>query len=192
MKDINLLPEEIKATPATVSKQAFKLNISPKVIIISALGILFVIISILVPTMYMKMLDISLKQVNEKLKDKSYSEVISLNSQISAINTEINAKNDILKSIDKQSYPVTDILNTVKFSVPKGCYLYNLKYDSKGLEVKGIADSTLTAAEMLVSIDRLGFIDAKSNVDSISIDGIDSNSLYTYDFKFDVGRKDGR
>lgn len=188
MKDINLLPEEIRAT---LEAENTKKNTSTaKIILITVLVLGFMALTILAPRMYIQGVNIRLTMIQSQLKNKAYDEVKALNAQINSLNTAIGSKKEIVTLIDRESYPVNEILNALKQVAPTGCYINSVDYDTKKLTIGGITTDSVQPAEFLSNIDRLGFLSATDTLKNVKI--TKTGPAYVFQYTFAVGGKDGK
>lgn len=190
MKDINLLPEEIKNMVEAESTN--KTGPAAKKVVGVILVLAFVAITILAPRIYIQGVNIRLAIIQSQLKSKTYDEVRALNTQIASNNTAINAKKEIITLIDRQSYPLSETLNALRQVAPKGCYINSVSYDTKTLTITGFTNDSVQPAEFLSNVDRLGFLNATDSVQNVKVTKTGEAYVFKYTFAVGTGGKDGK
>lgn len=156
MKDINLLPEEIKSTSSytpTKSKSGFSI----KAVIITIFVLIVIGVSILLPKAYIQTLKLELSGLEKDINDPKYSEVKKVNSELATIDGVLASKADVMDSIDSMRFPVNEIIVSVNSVVPQGCEINSIKYSGKNLFIAGQAENRTIAAELVARISRLNF-----------------------------------
>ena len=182
MKDINLLPEDIKSTSGyTPSKSSS--GATAKAIAIVIFILFFIGATILAPKLYIKTLESELSKVEKAIEDPVYDPVKKVRADLDSVNNTIKVKSDIMDTIDKKSYPINEVLVAVTSVVPRGCYINSMEYSGTNLKIYGKADNSIAIAELVSKIHRLDFIQITRD---ISVDN--SN---TFSLEMDVGRKEG-
>ncbi|MCX8130000.1 MAG: PilN domain-containing protein [Clostridia bacterium] len=192
MRDINLLPEEIRPGNETTEKikEKVKVSISTKTIIIAALTIVIMVVLILIPIIYIKAVDLSIASVDRQLSNKAYKEIKDINAELIAAKAALDSKKQIIKSVDKYSYPVNEITSSLSKVSPKGLEINSVEYDSNSVIITGNAMSSLQASEFLINVDRLEFLSANNMLANVTIDK--SNSRCRFEYTFNVDRKGGK
>lgn len=163
MKDINLLPEDIKST-STYSPSKYGSGVSVKAIIGIVFVVLFIAATLAAPKVYIKTLETSLAKVEKELEDPKYDVVKKVKADISSVDALINKKNFIMNDIDSKSYPINEILLTVNSAVPSGCKVSSLSYTGTSLVMSGNADNVLAIAELMSRLQRLDFVQIANDV----------------------------
>ncbi|WP_010249678.1 PilN domain-containing protein [Acetivibrio cellulolyticus] len=158
MKDINLLPEDIKSTTSYAPSKPASSGISAKVIIILILILAFVGATLVAPKLYIKSLEVSLSNVQKAIEDPKYDVVKKVNSDITKVSGVLKTKSDIMDTIDKKVYSINEILTTVNSVVPKGCKINRIEYEGTTLNISGNSDDSLAIAELVSKVQRLDFV----------------------------------
>lgn len=186
MKDINLLPEDIKSTTSyTPSKP--KAGISPKAIVITIFVLLFIGATLVAPRFYIATLEGTLNSLKKEIEDPKYDEVKKVNADIKNVNGILTSKSDVMESIDKKAYPINEVITTINGVVPKGCRINTMEYKNNSLTMSGNADEAIAIAELVSKIQRLDFIEIAQDIT------VDQSNTFT--LKLNVGipaRKEGK
>ncbi|MDP4093441.1 MAG: PilN domain-containing protein [Bacillota bacterium] len=187
MKDINLLPEEIRETG--VKEEKIKQPMPVKTIVISAVVFLVLVFIMFIPTIYLTITNHKVTSLQDELKSSKYVQVRSLDSQLSAVDNILNNQNDVIKTVDKYSFSVVAILQMVKQAAPEGCIVDSMDYGSNKFELSGKAQNRQQAAQLMMNLDRL------DNVTSIDLNGsynmVQPDSGYQFKLTFLIGGKGG-
>lgn len=191
MKDINLLPEDIKATVGenTVSSRTSAKLSSVTILVIILVSIIAIAI-LFAPHFIIKSKEATVEAIKAQINSQAYQEVKAVNGQLSTINSTLNGKYAVLKDIDNSTYPVNELLNEVKQAVPNGCVVSSLKFDNGRVLITGAATDSMVIAEFISNIDRLDIFNRAGLTDSVSYQR--TNSVQRFQLSFTVGRKDGK
>lgn len=188
MKDINLLPEEIRVTSSSYEGNVKnKHRISSITLGISIFVILLMAFSIAAPKMYSIELDNIIQTLDNQLKAEKYTEVRTMNTSIASTANQITIKKNLIDYISKESYPVSGILHSLSQAVPKGCVINALEYDTETLKLTGFTSEGIKEAEFISHMYKLGFFNSKLDENDVKLE---RGKLFEYSFK--VGRKDGK
>lgn len=185
MKDINLLLEEEKRMPQGEAPAAKPAKAAGK-IVTTVLVAAMAITTLAGPKLYAASLEMRLESIKVEMKSEKYQGVESVKSQLAAAEQQLNGKIGILESIDKQAYPVNNIMTIVKNNTPEGCAVNNIEYDTKSLRLSVRASEIYNLAEFLLNMDRLEMIRLTENSNTIKM-----NPSGEYVFSFDVRQKEG-
>lgn len=189
MKDINLLPDEIRAP---VQKSLTREEQSSKTMSAAAIAgvisiFVIVILSFIIPKLYLIFLDKQIDTKIQKVNSKEYQEIRILNNSVAAVSSSIDKKRQILDAIDKRSSSITEILNVLNNSAPNGLYITEITFDNDALDVGGYAASSLLVAEFISNIDRLENMNRMGKTESIQFSK--ANSQYKFKVSFNVGKE---
>lgn len=183
MKDINLLPEEIKSSSSYVPDKVRSGGVV-KVIIILLFVILILGGSVLAPQAYVKyVLEAKLARINEDINSPKYAEVKKVRADLTDIDKTLETKKDVIGSIDNSNYPVNEVLVAINNVAPQGCVIESIAYGKKSLEIVGQAQDSVVIAELVSRINRLSFLTVVSDVN------FDSANVFKLSLK--VGGKEG-
>lgn len=183
MKDINLLPEDIKSTTSYAPSKPSS-GISLKVITILILIALFIGATLVAPTVYIKTLEANLSAVEKAIEDPKFDEVKKVRADTLAVKGIIDSKSDVMETVDRNIYPINEILTAVNSSVPKGASLNKIDYKNNQVTLTGFTEDILAIAELVTKIDRLDSVDIASDI------SVDETNKFT--LKLDVGGKAGK
>ena len=182
MKDINLLPEDIKST-TTYTPAKSSSGISSKAIVVLIFVLLLIGVTIAAPKVYISILEGNLASVEKAINDPKYDIVKKVKADIASVGSIISSKSDIMDTIDTKSYPINEILVVVTSVVPNGCEINAMEYKGTQLKIVGKADNSIAIAELVSKIQRLDFVEIKSD---ISVDHTN-----TFALELTVGGKAG-
>lgn len=160
MKDINLLPEEIKST-STYTPAKSKLGVSIKAVVITIFVLLVIGVSILLPKAYIQTLKLELSGLEKEINNPKYDEVKTVRKDLETIDGVLASKADVMDSIDSINFPVNEIIVSVNSVVPQGCKINSIKYSGRSLMISGYVENRTVAAELVSSISRLNFFNSQ-------------------------------
>ncbi|NLL06210.1 MAG: PilN domain-containing protein [Clostridiaceae bacterium] len=183
MKDINLLPEDIKST-TSYSPSKPGSGISLKVITILILIALFIGATLVAPSVYIKTLEANLSAIEKAIEDPKFDEVKKVRADTSAVKAIIDSKSDVMATVDKNIYPINEILIAVNSSIPKGTSLNRIEYKNNQVTLTGFTEDILAIAELVTKIDRLDSVNIASD--------ITVNETNKFTLKLNVGGKEGK
>lgn len=184
MKDINLLPDEIKSSGMQVQSSENQKEIPKKGILIGIVVVAIIVASILIPKARVMMLDSKLDSIQKELQSPKYVEIKNINSQLASISGVLQSKKEVIESIDSSIVPVNEILTSLKHVAPSGCVVNSLEYDGSILKVNVKVQDALQLGEFLLNASRLDFLTPDDSMKTINISSVGE---FVYSFK--VGRK---
>lgn len=185
MKDINLLPEDIKSTGSfTPTTKPSSSGISAKAIAIVVVVLLFIGGTLVAPTIYIKSLEVKLASVEKAINDPKYDEVKKVRADIVSVDGIIKSKDSVMNDIDTKAYPINEILISVNSVVPKGCHINSMEYTGTQLKISGNTDDSLAIAELVSKVQRLDFVEIAQDI------VVDQTN--TFNLVLNVGRKAGK
>jgi len=187
LKDINLLPDEIRME---TSERKPKKSISIGVIVGLIAVVIILIASLAIPNVYLKVLDASISSLESDIQSVEFQQVRKLDEQINIVNTSIKTKTDIISHLDAQAKPIGQILNIIEKSVIKGCSINSIKYDTSSLSISGTAPSSVEAGEIITSMDRSGFKGLIDNMKNISYEK--AGTAVEFSLRIDFQGKEGK
>ncbi len=155
MKDINLMPEEVKPAPAPKAKSSKKGSIPVKAVVIVVVSLVFVVGSILSPKIYVKALESQTSALQAEIESDKYKEVKTVNQQIAEAQSNISSKKEVIGSITSSTLLTTDIINFAQQAAPEGVTIDSLQCGEKGLSIEGIAKGSTAVAEYISNLTRL-------------------------------------
>jgi len=165
MKDINLLPEDIKsASSYSPGKSGSGAGTALKVASVLALLVVFIAGTLVAPKVYINTLERELSKVEKEIADPKFEVVKKVNGDLAAIKSVIDSKNDVMETVDKKVYPINEILVAVNNSVPKGTSLNRIEYKNNKIKLVGYTDDILAIAELVAKIHRLDSIQIASDI----------------------------
>lgn len=191
MKDINLLPEDIKTSSGEkTALNSEKMEFSKGKVIIVILILILAIALLFSPTAIFKIMELNANSIKAEINSQAYSEVKAVNGQLMNVNAKLNGKYAVLKDIDNNTYPVNELLNEVRQAAPKGCVISSLKFDEGKVMISGAATDSMVIAEFISNIERL---DIFTNLGvGAGLTYQRTNSVQKFQLSFNVGRKDGK
>ncbi len=179
MKDINLLPDDIKTSAEPF--KAEKTNASPvKLITIIVASVVLIAATFVLPKFVLIAMNARLDSINKSIESTTYNEVKQIKSKTAHEANKIEAKNAVISVIDKDSYPMSQVMAIIKNSIPQGCTLERVNFEKNELIVEGKANSSIRAAELLTNIRRISSITVKTT----SISDRDGIIIFKYNFYF--------
>lgn|GEM_PF-643901 len=170
MKDINLMPDEIKSAPAPKIKffQAERLSI--KTLVICLTIIIFVLSSIIIPKVYVARLQDYSASIKAEIESNKYSEVKKLNKELEAVQEAISLKKDVISNINDRQILITNLINYVKQAAPKGITINAIDYGDNNIAISGNAKSSIAVAEFISNLTRQNMFSDYTSYATLSYD----------------------
>ncbi|MDP4183060.1 MAG: hypothetical protein Q8942_18480 [Bacillota bacterium] len=185
MKDINLLPDDIRA-PQEQLKPEKSGTSSVKIVTIIIAILALVGVSLILPKVYIITQSTRLDLTNKSIESSKYDEVKSVNSKIIEKASEIKVKNDVIMNIEKNYTSVSQILRMIGSSAPTGCNFDKIDFSEGTLNIQGKVPDASQASSFLSYLSRIDNL----KVDSTKISTKDSSTQF--DFSFILNGKDGK
>ncbi|TYQ13241.1 UNVERIFIED_CONTAM: Tfp pilus assembly protein PilN [Acetivibrio alkalicellulosi] len=181
MKDINLLPEEIKETEYV---QPNKSNgFSFMLLFGLIIGIAIIAVTILAPYAYIWQKEKELEAIEAEIESEKYDIVREVNSDLDEINGIIDGKMTVINTIDGMSHPVNEIIVALQSIVPEGAVITNIRYNNNKIDVTGIAADRITVAEMIASVNRISLLTLSSEL------RVDEANVFQFSVNVGSGRR---
>lgn len=185
MKDINLLPDDIRTPQESVKPK--KSATSPvKVITIIVAIVALVGVSLILPKVYIITQNTRLDMINSSIESSKYDEVKAVNKQIADITGKLEVKNNIILDIDKKYSSVSQLLKFIGSSAPAGCSYENIVFNDGTLKIRGTVPDASKASEALSYMSRVdGLKVERTNITS-------KDNKVAFEFSFILTGKEGK
>jgi len=188
MKDINLMLEEDRRNASAADTVKRRNGINSKVLVWAVISVIFVILTLIAPSMIVKALEAQSETLKGELTAKKYQDVITAKNNINQINSTIAAKQNIIKLIDKENKSISPLINNISHAAPKNCYITSFTYKDQSLNIGGISmDGSLRAAEFMANLDRLNAISSNGITNTINM--TKSDEVCTFQFTYKLNGK---
>ncbi len=154
MRDINLMPEDIKLNPPPkpeVAKSSNKLLLS---VLILILALIFIAGTLVSPKIYVKLLQTQSAKLQAEIASSKYADVRAVDSQIAEIQGTIDKKKDVIDNINT-GMSASDVINYAEEALPEGVSYTDMQYSEKKLVIKGNSKDRTAVAEYIVNLNRL-------------------------------------
>jgi len=185
VKDINLLPDDIR-TPQESVKPEKSASSPVKVITIIVAVVALVGVSLILPKVYIITQNTRLDMINSSIESSKYDEVKAVNQKIADIAEQLKVKNNIVLDIDKNYSSVSQLLKVIGSSAPAGCSYENITFNDGTLKIKGTVPDASKASEALSYMSRVdGLKIERTNITS-------KDNEVTFDFSFKLPGKEGK
>lgn len=184
MKDINFLIEE---RPFEEGLQKEKKSIPAGKVIAIVMVIAIGIFILLIPGLYVRILEGRASALENKLTDAKYTEVRNVKAQLSNITSKVNSKKNIIKTIDSENMEASQLLLIIQNALPSDCFLTSFSYDGKSVSVHGIAGSSFIAMDFLSNLDRLDLFENDNQKITLN----ESQSAVEFTFTYKVMQQGG-
>ncbi|WP_223814549.1 PilN domain-containing protein [Thermoanaerobacterium thermosaccharolyticum] len=175
LKDINLIPEEIKLYELNRKRRTKNL--------IGCIAMLCIIIAILLlPQMYIHNLKSERAVLNSQLnniKDKkdAYSELQNKMKYYLS-------KQSIIKKLSKKKIDITKILNDISYNIPDNVSMTDIKFSGNMIEITGDAYMNKYLSDFMLNIRKLSYVD---DIDLLDTKKSDNGLIqYTLQIKLKV------
>ena len=188
MRDINLLPDEVRSQDVKVLLGNVESNSTAKTktIIMGVIIVTFMAALILFPKIYINLMEAKKNSIDIQMAAQKYVQIKTLKAQLTNIKSILKTKEDVIQSIDERNYPVSEMISMMKHVAPSGSTINRFDYNEKTLKVSVSMKDLIQVAEFVSNAKRYEFLTPSDSMKEISY-----NKDGTLEFTFDVGRKDG-
>lgn len=162
VKDINLLPEEIKDTEYIQPSRGG--NTTAKILVGLIIGVVIIAVTLAVPFAYIRQKEKELESIKNEIESDKYAEVREVNAELDSIVEELASKADVIDTIDESSTPLAEVIVALQGAIPEGVALTQIDYTSNRLSVMGIAPDRIAVAELVASIERISLLNLSADV----------------------------
>lgn len=162
VKDINLLPEEIKDTEYIQPSRGG--NTTAKILVGLIIGVVIIAVTLAVPFAYIRQKEKELESIKNEIESDKYAEVREVNAELDSIVEELASKADVIDTIDESSTPLAEVIVALQGAIPEGVALTQIGYTSNRLSVMGIAPDRIAVAELVASIERISLLNLSAEV----------------------------
>ncbi|MDQ2085840.1 hypothetical protein RBH29_05240 [Herbivorax sp. ANBcel31] len=153
MKDINLLPEEVKETEYVQPPRG---GGSPvKLLFGLVIAVVLVTVSILMPMLNIRQKEQELENLRAEIESEKYDVVREVRNDLSNINSVLASKTDVIGTIDSSNHPVSEVITSVYNSAPLRVAVNNIAYNEQRARITGIAQDNVAFAEFISAINRV-------------------------------------
>ncbi|HEY9063231.1 MAG TPA: hypothetical protein VIO64_22455 [Pseudobacteroides sp.] len=185
MKDINLLPDDIRTPQEPVKSE--KSGVSTVKVVTLVIAVLALVgVSLVLPKVYIIMQNTRLDIINNNIDSNKFDEVKAVNSDIVKIKAEISKKNGIVIDIDNKNIMVGQIVNYISNSLTKGCTLDAIKFGDENLIIEGTTIDPMSATEFISYISRVDYLRVADSTIELK------DGKYQFKYTFDIARKEGK
>ncbi|ADD02334.1 Fimbrial assembly family protein [Thermoanaerobacter mathranii subsp. mathranii str. A3] len=158
MKDINLIPAELKE-----QKMRRKKQLSHLFFVFALITIIFALIAF--PMVYINELYQDLKYVNNELG--KFKDISQLQQNVKDLSLYIDKKKSIIKKLQSQKLDAVNMLENLALNIPEKVSIDVLKYENNILEIDGEAFSESDIAAFMLNLRGLNY------VEDVKIESID-------------------
>lgn len=162
VKDINLLPEEIKDTEYVQPARGGSTTL--KIIVGVIITFVIIAVTLVVPYAYIKQKENELESIKKEIESDKYKEVKEVNAELDSIVGELASKTDVVDTIDASITPMGEIIVALQGALPDGASMLQLSYEKNKLDVIGIAPDRIAVAELVASINKISLLNLTSEV----------------------------
>lgn len=186
MKDINLLPEESNVE-VEAKAQKIKNPASMRSIMIVLMFFVIIILTYILPVVYIKYIDYTIGSLNNSLNSKVFNEVKNIKLNQAKNEEKMKNKLAVINDINDKNVYLSDLLTAIDKAKPAGCTINSIKYKDGSFDVSGKASMGIIAAEFMNNIDRMDYIEAKSINDGMEVNSVAGETEFEYTFSI-VGK----
>lgn len=181
MKDINLLPEDLKDKEFKDGGGLDnKESIEPKKILIGLVIVFGLAVVFFLPFLYNKYLENDYKNTIKEIESEKFNVVREVNAEMITTKELVESKSTIVATIDNQNVKVNEILLALKSILPEGCNITNVRVTKGIVNISGQIKEKIQVGEIIARAERFKFFKL-SKKSSVSY-----NNSNSYNFSFDV------
>ncbi|MEG6565821.1 PilN domain-containing protein [Thermoanaerobacterium saccharolyticum] len=167
LKDINLIPDEIKLFDEKRKKNTFAM--------IGILITTFVFIFILLlPNMYINNLEKQKSALNAQLSSLKAKK--DMYSTIKSKENYYSEKEKIIKDLSNKKFNMTEILNDISSNIPENVSITGMKFKGSVLEITGDSYMNKYLSDFMMNLRKLNYVDDVNLLDTKKSD----NGLIQY------------
>jgi type IV pilus assembly protein PilN len=167
LKDINLIPPELKEERQKKKKAAIKLFFA-----VFLLG--FISLLIALPLAYINKLYVDLKIVNEELS--KYKNISDLQQSIKDMSSYLEKKKSMINKLNKGKIDLVKLSEDVASYLPQEVSITHLKYDNRVLEIEGEALNEGDVAIFMLNLRSINYVE---DVKVLSVE-LNEKNVYKY------------
>lgn len=188
MKDINLLPDDLKGRQGQgIKLEELRDKVDPKMILVAIAVVLTLIFVFFVPLLYNNLLEQKLFSIQGEIKSQAYERVRKARKDMADEKLKIDTKKKTMTEIDTVNMSVTELFSAITGIMPAGCTVSTLNYTGKTLVITGNVVEDIQIGEILSRAKRLNFLDIDGNA-SISYDA-KKNFSFSFNLAGNGGKK---
>jgi len=180
VKDINLLPDDIKNVPDQLDTKK-STGTSAKVIILVIAVAALLGVSLVLPKVYISAQEARITSLTDEIESDKYDEVKTVMNNIKVMSEKVTSKYQLVDKIDSESVQISKILNVISLSTPQGTLIKSVDLNGVLFTVEGTVANPIAAAEVLANLGRINGINVASNV----IDQRDNQYHFVYTFNLE-------
>jgi type IV pilus assembly protein PilN len=165
LKDINLIPAELKE-----QKMRRKKQISRLFFVFVLITVIFALIAF--PMVYINKLYQDLKYVDNELG--KFKDISQLQQNVKDLSLYIEKKKSLLEKLQSQKLDAVNILEDLASNIPEKVSIDSLKYEKNILEIDGQALSESDIATFMLNLRSISYVE---DVKVISVDLTDKGLL---------------
>jgi hypothetical protein len=156
LKDINLLPDELRESEEGSSKKSIDL----KTVAIGLFALMFLTAIFFIPQLWEQALTRQKEDLEAQIADVKYDEVRTVRIELADANNIVTTRKNVLESIDRSIYTVDEIFNTIPNIAPKGSRVETFLFSGRRVNISGTLSNDMQWAEMISRLNRISIIDA--------------------------------
>lgn len=159
MKDINLLPDDMKkSSKSNLKMEELKDKMDPKKILIGLSVVAAMLVLFFAPVLINMIMQQKLQAIKTEVTDPKFEPVKKERAAIKAEQTKIDQKKSVISDIDAKNPTIPEIFSAVNGIMPAGCYVSNMKYEKGALSIQGKVSEIIQIGEIITRAKRLKFL----------------------------------
>ncbi len=167
MKDINLIPDEIKL----LDEKRKKNTVAMIGVLIATFALIFIL---LLPNMYINNLEKQKSALNTQLSSLKAKK--DMYSTIKSKGDYYSEKEKIIKDLSNKKLNMTEILNDISSNIPENVSITNMKFNGSMLEITGDSYMNKYLSDFMMNLRKLKYVDDVNLLDTKKSD----NGLIQY------------
>lgn len=189
MKDINLLPEDMKKNKGNKQDGGgsdFRDKLDP-MMVLAIIGIVFVLaVVFFAPVLYNKYLESRYQSVRDTIQSGKFDEVYEVDKAITEIEEVIGEKVTLMSFIDRNVVSASEVFVAIKSVLPQGATITSLNHDGSNVTINGTIVESVQIGEILTRAERFRFFEVDDRT-SVTLGG---NNEFTFNFEVVKGGGD--
>jgi len=157
LKDINLIPDEIKLLDEKRKRSTFTMI----VFLIVAFVLIFIL---LLPSMYINNLEKQKSTLNNQLNSLKAKK--DMYSTIKSKENYYSQKEKIIKYLSDKKLNMTEILNDISANIPENVSIKDMKFNGSVLEITGDSYMNKYLSDFMLNLRKLKYVDDVNLLDT--------------------------
>jgi hypothetical protein len=180
MKDINLLPDDMKVKSGSkFNIDDLREKVDPKMILWGILIFLGSIVVFFLPILISSSMEKKLTAINSEIESPKFEPVRQVKKAIEDENIKIDTKKRVITDIENSNLSFSEMFTSISGILPTGCTISSFTYIDNTISIKGAVIEDIQIGEIITRAKRLKILELEDMEDIT----YDENKNFTLTFK---------